>query len=211
MIAVLLCTRGLIFGETIKSLGKNLTGMNHLPIIPIIGLPIPDAQNEAVRQALKTKADLFLFIEEDMVIPPETVINMVGEDKDIVAVNYPVDGGWGTVQRRGKEIIFCGIGCTLFKRHVFEKMKDPWFDTSHSLRIISQKPYKYEVTDIPYKYGGLDNYFCHKARELGFKIHQLMDVEAKHLRLIKNDSRKYNKGTQEIEPLPPISKIINYD
>lgn len=210
MITILLCTRGMIFGETIKSLNENLKRIRHLPVMPIIGLPIPEAQNEAVRQALKTPADLFLFVEEDMVIPPGTVLKMVGEDKDIVAVNYPVGGGWGTIQRKGKEIIFCGIGCTLFKRHVFEKMKDPWFDTSHSLKITRQDPFEYEVTDTHYKYGGLDNYFCHKARELGFEIHQLMDVEAKHLRLIKNDDRKYNKGTQEIKALPPISKHINY-
>jgi len=210
MITTLLCTRGMIFGETIKSLHNNLCQIKHIPVKPIIGLPIPDAQNAAVRQALETKADLFLFVEEDMVIPDGTVLKMVGMDEDIVAVNYPVDGGWGTVQRDGEEIIFCGLGCTLFKRHVFEKMKDPWFDTSHSLRITSQKPFKYEVTDLPYKYGGLDNYFCHKARELGLEIHQLMDVEAKHLRLIKNDDRKLNKGTQEIKPLPPISKHINY-
>lgn len=208
MIAVLICTRGLIFGDCVKSVSENLKKINH-QLIVVSGLPIPDAQNEAVRQALKTPATHFLFVEEDMVIPPDTVYQMIDRDGDIVALNYPVDSGHGTIQRKGLEIIFCGIGCTLINRKVFKEMKEPWFDTSKSLRITNQRPFEYEVDDIPYKYGGLDIMFCHKARELGFVIHQV-DGEAKHLRLVKGDDRKYNQGTQTIVSLPPISKHISY-
>jgi hypothetical protein len=208
MIAVMICTRGMIFGQTIASISKNLKSLNH-QIITVIGLPIPDAQNEAVKRALKTPATHFLSVEEDMDIPDNVVRRMLELNKDIVALDYPVDSGHSTIQRKEGKIIFCGLGCTLFNRRVFKKMSPPWFETSKSLRIVSTKPFEYVVDDIPYKYGGLDNYFCHKARELGFDIHDV-DGEAKHLRLIKADDRMYNKGTQIIEPLPPISKHINY-
>lgn len=206
----MLCTRGLIFGKTIESLFDNLKNIKFKPLKPVIGLKIPDAQNEAVRMALMSSATHFLSIEEDMDIPLGTVDKMIAMDKDIVAVNYPVDTGHSTIQRRRGEIIFCGLGCTLFKRKVFEKMPYPWFETDKSLKITSMSPYEYEIWDVPAKYGGMDVLFCHKARELGFAIDQLDNVEAKHLRVIKADDRKYNKGTQMIEPLPPISIHISY-
>jgi len=67
-IAVLCTSRGLVFADTIDSLIENLKGYNW-EFISVSGLPIPEAQNEAVKRALKGSSDYFFWVEEDVVIP----------------------------------------------------------------------------------------------------------------------------------------------
>lgn len=207
-LAILMPTRGLVFGETVRSLVENVKDFETEWKFAI-GLPIPDCHNYVVEEALKTDCDYFLFVEEDMFLPEGAVKRMYGQG-DIVALDYPVDSGHGTVQRKCGEVIFCGLGCTMIRREVFERMERPWFETDKSLRITSQDPFEYEVWDVPYKYGGQDMLFCHKARELGYKI-QAIEGEAQHLRVRQLDDRKYNQGAQVIEALPPIAKHISYN
>lgn len=199
-------TRGLIFAETLKSLQRN--GVDK-PII-ISGLSIPEAQNVAIREAMKDYCSYIWFVEDDMWIPDGTLTKMLKMDKAVVAVDYPIDNGCSTICRKGDEIVWCGIGCTLIRRGVLSAMDDPWFDTSYSWKIVSENPLKLEKIDNPYKYGGLDINFFMKVREKGFSIDQLLGVEAKHLRcanLIKNQG---NNGMWDIQSLSPISKQQQY-
>ena len=202
-IAILLPTRGLIFGETIKSLFNNLKGFEYEPLV-IVGLPIPDAQNKAVSRALKTDCNLFLFVEEDNVIPEDTLKRMVEMDKDVVCVDYPVQGGWSTIKKVNGIIQHCGLGCTLIKREVFETIPKPWFETDKSLDAKTG-----EVLDIPMKYGGHDIFFGIKLRKHGFQIHQLEGLECGHLRCPDLNRQEYNNGVLKIYKLPEITKFQN--
>lgn len=199
-IAVLLPTRGLIFGDTIKSLFENLNSYKG-KIIPVVGLPIPDAQNEAVRQALKTDCNHFLSIEDDNTFPKGTLKKMLAMDKDVVCVDYPLANGWSTIKKLNGEIQHCGFGCTLIKRKVFETIPKPWFRTDKSIDAKTGK-----VLDIPMKYGGQDIFFGIALRKYGFKIHQLDGVECGHLRCSDLNRQEYNNGVYKIKKLGPISK-----
>lgn len=199
-IAVLLPTRGLIFGDTIKSLENNLEDIKKR-IIPIIGLPIPDAQNEAVRKALKGSYTHLWMVEEDVIIPDGTLEDMLKMDEDVVCVDYPVAGGWSTIKKENGEIKHCGLGCTLIKRKVFEKIPEPWFEIDRSINADTG-----EILDIPMKYGGHDIFFGIKLREHGFKIHQLDGIECGHLRCSDLNRREDNDGVYQIYQLPAITK-----
>lgn len=199
-IAVLLPTRGLIFGKTIKSLFENLRS-HRWELITVVGLPIPNAQNELIRRALRTDCSYFWLVEEDVIIPPKTLKKMLRKDKDVICVDYPVISGWSTIKKENGEIKHCGLGCTLIKREVFEEIPGPWFSIDKSLDADTGK-----ILDIPMKYGGHDIFFGIKLREHGFKIHQLDGVECGHLRCSDLNRREDNDGVYKIYSLPAISR-----
>lgn len=198
--AVLLPTRGLVFGQTMSSVFNNL-GERKGGFLIANGLPIPEAQNKLAEAALKTPHTHFWWVEEDVVIPPNTLNTMLGMDKDVVCVDYPVINGWSTIKKKDGEIRHCGLGCTLIKRQVFEKIPPPWFSIDKSLDAKTGK-----VLDIPMKYGGHDIFFGIKLREYKFKIHQLEGVECGHLRCEDINRREDNNGVYKIYSLPVISK-----
>ena len=201
-IAILLPTRGLIFGDTIWSLENNLENFKN-KIITIIGLPIPKAQNEAVKKALANpNYTHFFFCEEDIILPDGALKEMLKMDKDVVCVDYPVAGGWSTIKKVDGEIQHCGLGCTLIKRKVFETIPEPWFETNKSLDAKTGK-----ILDIPMKYGGHDIFFGLKLKEYGFKIYQLEGIECGHLRCMDLNRQEKNDGAYEIFLLDRITKF----
>ena len=120
-----------------------------------------------------------LFIDDDMVFPPETLDTLLKYDKPIIGVSYVgkaapfhlitfdlVDGEptrWP--QDRGRngavKVFAVGMGVTLIRREVVEAMKNPWFEFS--------------------KYKGEDIEFCGKAGELGFETWVDTNMEVKHI------------------------------
>ncbi len=197
-VAVLLPTRGLVFGKTLESLFDTDIA---LKLILVSGLPIPEAQNEMVRRALETDCPWFLFLEEDMVIPPGALKKMIEMDADVVCIDYPVINGWSTIKREHGQIVHCGLGCTLIKREVFKVLEEPWFRTDQSVDARTG-----ELLDVPMKYGGHDILFGISLLEHGFAIHQLEGFECGHLRCADLNRRESNNGTFNIYCLPPVSK-----
>jgi hypothetical protein len=194
----LLPTRGLIYGQTLESLFD--TDLRVKPIV-VSGLPIPDAQNEMVKRALKTDCLWFLFLEEDMVIPPGALEKMVEMDKDVVCVDYPVINGWSTVKKVNGKVLHCGLGCTLIKRKVFEVLPEPWFRIDQSVDAKTG-----EILDIPMKYGGHDILFGLDLKKHGFEIYQLEGFECGHLRCSDLNRREVNNNIFNIYSLPSVSK-----
>ena len=197
-IAVLLPTRGLIYGKTLESLFKSKIEKE---FVIVSGLPIPEAQNEMARRGLKTDCPYLFMVEEDMVIPGGALERMIEMNCDVVCVDYPVAGGWSTIKKVNGEIQHFGLGCTLIKREVFENLKEPWFSIDKSLNADTG-----EIMDIPMKYGGHDIFFGIKLREAGYKINQLEGFECEHLRCSDLNRQENNKGTFNIYSLEKVSK-----
>lgn len=200
-IACVLPTRGLIYARTIRGVLRNLVGSSG-DLIIIDGLPMPDCFNNGIEQAIDSGADYIWMVEEDNGCPDQVLNKMLKEDKDIITIEYGVAGGASHVQRdAGGELIWCGIGCTLIKREVFESVPKPWFRVDMKRDHATGEWSKWPDHQIPKKFGGHDVWFFTQARQLGFKIDILADVKGSHFRAKELPKREMNHGTYTIYSL----------
>lgn len=201
MIGVVLPSRGLIFAEVIEALLGNLEGYTY-KIYQEVGLGIPHGHNKATERALEDGCTHLWFVEEDTVAPPNALERMLSAEGDIVAIDYGVNG-WGCITRDkiNGEIMWCGLGCTLVKRKVFDVLERPYFRDDMQLRLNDMQ----WIEAPKNRYGGQDIWFCCKAREKGFKIVQVQG-ECRHLKLDNLASPEQNIGCHVISEKPKIEK-----
>lgn len=136
------------------------------------------------RAALANKRTThLLYVDSDMVFPPDAIHRLLARDLDIVGANYRTrhhqsPDEVGSVARSlddqvvistgatgTQEVLHTGTGFLMIKRHVFEEMArtvladmdKPWFETTY--RGGSKDDWM-----------GEDVYFCVMARQAGFKV-----------------------------------------
>lgn len=192
--AILIPSRGLVHSRTAEAVLANIDHSEK--VAGCTGwffthdLPIPDCDEKVAEMGMATNADLLWFIEED-VIPPQDALErslaLLDEGWDVAAVDYPVgspESGWGCLVRDGKgDIEWCGLGCTLIRREVFEKLARPWFSTDwqyidyHTGNGWEKRP---SPTDNRRRFGQQDIYFCMALRAAGFRIGQVPGLTAGH-------------------------------
>ena len=200
MIGVIVPTRGLIFTEVIQAI-ENLRKHADIKVFYSYDLPIPEAQNYLVEKALADKnISDFLFVEEDVVIPENTIQILDDLQSDIACIDYGVNGWSCTAQDEKGEIYWCGFGCTLVKRYVFNLVEKPWFRVDKSLRLNDWK-----WIDNEAKYGGQDIWFCMQAREQGCTIAKAKE-ECRHMKLESLGKPELNRGLHLIKQKPTIEK-----
>lgn len=131
-VAVILPSRGLIFSQTAEELLNNLEGYDY-DIFFSHGRPIPECFERPVLQALRTSIPYthLWFIEEDMILPDETLSAMLLFDAPVVTMDYPTSKtGQGSVfYDKSGRVLFTGTGCLLVKRGVFDRLNKPYFRT----------------------------------------------------------------------------------
>src|SRR6478672_4550524 len=127
-VAVILPSRGLMFSRTAEEIVRNLRGVDYKFFFSH-RQPIPDCFETPVRHALRDKTITHLWItEDDMILPDNTLWDMLALDKDVVTCDYPVTkDGKGAVFTVSGEIVYCGTGCLLIKREVFDRLATPYF------------------------------------------------------------------------------------
>jgi len=201
-IGVILPSRGLIFSETADEILQNLQLVDHKFFFSH-KKPIPECFEEPTRRALKDKSITHLwFVEDDMVLKPNTLMQMLAQDKAVVTSDYPVNkDGRGSIFKVAKQIIFCGTGCLLVKREVFDELRKPYFRSDMRWNIKNYGDYlKMTVskdTNLD-GYGLHDVNFCMNLYHLKIPIH-VIPGRLGQRKLISLGKAGSNDGAHKIE------------
>lgn len=155
--------------------------------IDSVGSVIHESRNLLVEKALELECTHVLFIDDDMIFPPEALVKLLEHDVDIVCglafrrlppydpviFKQHVNDILATekIKQGLVEIDACGSAFILIKRRVFDKMPNPWYkwgDTSLGIYVES---------------GGLgeDLSFSLRAKRMGFKVYCDTDLIITHL------------------------------
>lgn len=131
---------------------------------------LPVSRSFLVEQAQNNKSDYILFLDSDMVFPPDTLMRLLSHDKDITAGIYcqregdrkPMGcvPGMAAIDILSKEGLTeawrVPTGCLLIKMSVFSQMEKPYF--------------RWKIREDSSHIVGEDSEFCDRARELGYEI-----------------------------------------
>ena len=139
------------------------------------GYTVAENRNYIVVQAKRNNSDYVLFVDDDMVFPPETLEMLLATGKDIVGVAsnsrcLPPSPTVGQMDENGNykdpdrhsprqmqlpkelfEAYFVGGGVLLVNMGVFTQLPAPWF--------------RFETDENGMVTTGEDGYFCKTARE----------------------------------------------
>ena len=143
------------------------------------------SRNKMIEAALEHDCTHIMFLDDDMQFPSNALMQLLSHDVDIVSGYYvmrpfPHQGlifdyaegngkcHWYEVsddETGLREVVASGLGCVLFKTHVFENLEKPWV----RLGEIDKDEW---CDDI-----GLFN----RIRAAGFKIHMDLDLQCGHM------------------------------
>lgn len=151
------------------------------------GMPFDHARNTACDSALKLGFQWLFFLDDDVLIPPDTIPKLVSRGKDIISGLYyrrvPPIMPVALIDTRPKptfigsfnagdvfEVDLVGAGCLLIHRRVLESMKWPWFE------------WRLDRFDLPEdKKCSEDFAFCRDAKAKGHKIWLDTSVQCQHV------------------------------
>lgn len=192
--SVLICipTYENICPETFKSVyGQKIDPVQGRPMFDFVkGYGCAQARNKCAKEALKYGFDYLMFVDSDVILPDDAVVNLLQGDADVVLGVYPrrntttgqtevfLPGvkdftdknnlNLSSLESIDKDRINAkggGMGCAMIKCSLLKKMKYPYF--------------KY----VEYDNGATlseDNYFCWIASQLGAKIECDTRVRCSH-------------------------------
>ena len=212
--AIVTPSRGLVHSRTVEAVMANL---RHAPRKGFAGwyfthdLPIPECDEQAAERGLAAGVDALWFVEED-VIPPAVSLAVslhMLDEYDIVAVDYPVgsiEEEWGCLVRDDEgDILWCGLGCTLIRREVFNRLDRPWF-TSDWRYVKRDGLWEREPADPRARWGQQDIHFCMEARRAGFRIGQVGGLTAHHASVEAMGKPGENVGFHSVKLRTKISR-----
>jgi hypothetical protein len=170
------------------------------------------ARNAIVEDFMASGADILFFLDSD-VVPPSDILEMVLQHErwEVAGAPYPIFITPSTEKR--PQVVFTAYkgkglkglqsadipdsgteyidglatGCMFIKRHIFEKLKKPYFE------------FKYDK-ETRYMVEGEDLGFCRKVGDLGYKFYVDYSMVCKHYKSVcllevNNYAMEYAKRT----------------
>lgn len=206
MIAIILPSRGLIFSETADEILQNVKLVNSegwkTKFYFSHGIPIPGCFEAPTTRALKDDEVTHLwFVEDDMKLTANTLKKLLDADKAVVTMDYPVNkDGRGSIFKVDKQVVFCGTGCLLVKREVFDELNAPYFRTDMRWGIRNYGDFlkMSRSEDSNLGYGLHDVNFCMNLNYLNIPIHKLPGKLGQR-KLINLGEAGTNNGAHNIE------------
>jgi hypothetical protein len=137
-------------------------------------------RNEAVALAKKLDCSHIFFVDDDVILPPNTLIQLLKPDVDIISANMlyrcpPFNaymykqtdekGRTSVLELQGRGITTCdsiGFGAVLIKTKLFEQLEEPYFALNDTIK-----------TD--------DLFFSWKLKQLGIPIFYHLEVLVGHV------------------------------
>lgn len=144
------------------------------------GSILPQQRTNLVESAIKDKCEYILWLDSDMVFPPNTFTELQKHNTDIVACTYvtrtaphktvafvDTDNYDSRLEEKSgtHKVSAVGMGCMLVKTQVFETLPKPWFAFQYLHRYNGFK--------------GEDIVFCESAIEHGYDIYVDVDTSKK--------------------------------
>lgn len=207
-VAVILPSRGLMFSQTADEILQNLKGIPH-KIFFAHRKPIPDCFEEPTLRALsETDITHVWFVEDDMILPPDTLRQLLDANANAVTCDYPVtkDGRGAVFYDQGGNVVFCGTGCLLVKREVFESLNRPYFtDTVRWTTLNYGESIKLTGVYGSTGYGTHDITFCIKLWNAGVIV-KVLKLKLGQRKLIALGKAGTNNGAHNIENWTKIVK-----
>lgn len=148
------------------------------------GMPFDHARNNACKDALAGGYEWLFFLDDDVIVPSDTVHRLIRYKLPIVSGLYyrrheglqPVmqklGTGWITNFQIGSmvEADLVGAGCLLIHRSVLEKVPKPWFD------------WRCDREDLPENQRLSEDFaFCLNAKNQQFQIFVDTSIQCRHL------------------------------
>jgi hypothetical protein len=149
------------------------------------GFKVPDARNFIVNKAIEENFDYIFFVDDDVLIPRNSLVKLIHHKADIVggfyyrkyypleSVGMHVDKDDCPVPIENFEIgdiihntLVLPSGITLIKTDVFKKINAPWYKTC----TIQNRP---TITE--------DTFICQIIRDLGYDIITDTGVQGIHI------------------------------
>jgi len=174
------------------------------------GYPVDVARESIVEACIEHKVKNLFFIDDDCFVPTHavrTLLEDVERGCDIASgivwtKREPTEPciyrrqGEGAYYNFPKNTVFeieaAGMSCCMIKVDIFKQIEKPWFKFTWGQ--TNPKTGRYWARK------GEDLYFCHKAREAGFKLHCDSRVLCDHLNV---DTGKFYPGQKWVEKLMP--------
>ncbi len=194
-----ICSRGLVFSKTVEATDINMASVDGMWIREFThDKPIPDAQNEVVEKARKHNPEWLWFVEEDIQPPNNALVEMLewGRHYDVVTTRYRLKGGSQCGADSMGEVKFTGIGCTLIKASVFDKIGKPYFFSGNVYDTDLKK-----VGVDPALYGQQDVYFFARLKEMEIPFHTITNFTPDHLRVAEYGDIRNNVGYHRVEAI----------
>lgn len=175
-------------------------GLRNLALPPMSGVafktgaPFDVARNSACSDVLANGFQWLLFLDDDVIPPPDVFARLAQHNVDIVSGLYyrrqepicPVamlrdDKGqsqwvtsWNPPDSR-IEVDLVGAGCLLLHRRVLERMPPPWFVWEIGKEDLDPKENRQKMSE--------DFAFCIRAKAAGFKIYLDTSIRCDHVGL----------------------------